>query len=130
VGGDEAEQGALLAQWNEQDRATAGPDRETTLQGLCSGPGVGDLHITFAAQQPLMEAGVAIRLAKLFDPKLGHPAMGGEAEIFAVIGDQCAMLDAAKGVRLLKNSVEHRGEVAGRGIDDLQHLGGRGLLLS
>ena len=25
--------------------------------------------------------------------------------------------------------VEHRGEVAGRGIDDLQHLGGRSLLI-
>ena len=31
--------------------------------------------------------------------------------------------------RLLEDRVEYRREVAGRGIDDLQHLGGRGLLL-
>ena len=32
-------------------------------------------------------------------------------------------------VRLFQDRVEHRREVAGRGVDDLQHLGGRGLLL-
>ena len=31
--------------------------------------------------------------------------------------------------RLFEHRVEHRGEVAGRGIDDLQDLGGRGLPL-
>ena len=31
--------------------------------------------------------------------------------------------------RLFQHRIEHRREVAGRGIDDLQHLGGRGLLL-
>ena len=59
VGGDEAEQGALLAQRNHQDRATAGPDRGRTLRDFCS-PGVGDLDITFATQQPLMEVAAAI----------------------------------------------------------------------
>ena len=32
-------------------------------------------------------------------------------------------------MRLLQYCVEHRGEIAGRGVDDLQYLGGRGLLL-
>jgi len=32
-------------------------------------------------------------------------------------------------MRLFQDHVEHRGEIAGRGIDDTQHLGGRGLLL-
>jgi len=31
-------------------------------------------------------------------------------------------------MRLLQYSLKHRGEITGRGIDDLQHLGGRGLL--
>ena len=31
--------------------------------------------------------------------------------------------------RLFQHRVEHRREIAGRGVDDLQHLGGRGLLL-
>ncbi|HVC54610.1 MAG TPA: hypothetical protein VND95_01565, partial [Stellaceae bacterium] len=38
------------------------------------------------------------------------------------------MVDATNALRFIKDRVEHRGEVAGRGIDDLQHLGGRGLL--
>ena len=32
------------------------------------------------------------------------------------------MLDAAKGVRLFKNSVEDRGEITGRRIGGLKHL--------
>ena len=34
-----------------------------------------------------------------------------------------------KGVGFLQYRVKHRRKLAGRGIDDLQHLGGRGLLL-
>jgi hypothetical protein len=65
----------------------------------------------------------------LFDPKLGHAVIGGQVEIFAVISDQCAMLDAAKGVRLFEHRVEDRREVSVRRVDDLQHLGDRGLPL-
>jgi hypothetical protein len=61
-------------------------------------------------------------LPKLFNPKLGHAVIGGHAEIFAVIGGQRAMLDTAKGVRLCKNRVEHRGEIAWRRIGRLKHL--------
>ena len=39
------------------------------------------------------------------------------------------MSAVTEAVRLFQYRVEHRREVAGRGIDDLQHLGGRGLLL-
>src|SRR5262249_22185972 len=39
------------------------------------------------------------------------------------------MRNAAQPVRLLQDRVEHWREVAGRRVDDLQHLGGRGLLL-
>ena len=74
VGGDEAEQGALLAQRNHQDRATADPDRETSLRAFySSGPGVGDLGITFAAQQPLMEVAAAIRLPMCLIQNWGMP---------------------------------------------------------
>ena len=73
VGGDEAEQGALLAQRNHQERASAGPDRETTLQGFRSSPGVGDLDITFATQQPLMEVAAAIRLPMCLIQNWGMP---------------------------------------------------------
>src|SRR6202043_4163905 len=35
----------------------------------------------------------------------------------------------AQAQRLIEDGVEYRCEVAGGGVDDLQHLGGRGLLL-
>ena len=40
-----------------------------------------------------------------------------------------ARVGVADARRLFKHRVEHRSEIAGRGIDGLQHLGGRGLLL-
>ena len=39
------------------------------------------------------------------------------------------MFSAAKAVCLLQDRVEHLREVGGRGIDELQHLSGRGLAL-
>jgi hypothetical protein len=39
------------------------------------------------------------------------------------------MGEATEGVRLSQNRIKHGHEIAGRGIDDLQYLSGRGLLL-
>ena len=50
-------------------------------------------------------------------------------KVFAVEELQAAGDDPTEGVRLFQNCVEHGGEVAGRGIDDLQDLSGRGLPL-
>src|SRR5215467_8906572 len=50
-------------------------------------------------------------------------------EAFAVKGCQAAVSGAAQRQRPFQQGVEYWGEVAGRGIDDLQYLGGRGLLL-
>ena len=50
-------------------------------------------------------------------------------EVLAVVGPKTAERRLAKPHRLFEHRVEHRREVAGRGIDDLQNLGGRGLLL-
>src|ERR1700730_8757639 len=50
-------------------------------------------------------------------------------QVLAVVELQAPMSGAAKGVCLFLHRVEHRREVAGRGIDDLQYLGGCGLLL-
>src|SRR5436190_12685138 len=51
------------------------------------------------------------------------------SEILALVDRKMAVSSAAKCVRLFQDSVEHRGEVAGGGVDDPQHLGGRGLLI-
>src|SRR5262249_22173442 len=50
-------------------------------------------------------------------------------KMLTVNGYERAFARAAQGVGFLQYCVEDRGEVAGRGIDDLQYLGGRGLLL-
>jgi hypothetical protein len=50
------------------------------------------------------------------------------SEILAVIGVQMATCGLAQPQRLFQHRIEHRLQVAGRGIDDLQHLGGGSLL--
>ena len=51
------------------------------------------------------------------------------AELLAVIKLQAPLADPAKTVCLLQDRVEYRHEIAGRRIDDLQHLGDRVLPL-
>src|SRR5215831_8098838 len=53
----------------------------------------------------------------------------GEMKKFAVIGKHVTVSRLAEPDRSLEHRVEDRGKVAGRGIDDLQYLGSRGLLL-
>src|SRR6516165_6988432 len=53
----------------------------------------------------------------------------GEMKKFAVIGKHVTVSRLAEPDPSLEHRVEDRGEVAGRGIDDLQYLGSRGLLL-
>src|SRR5262249_20346075 len=50
-------------------------------------------------------------------------------ETFAVVGENLSTNGITQSQRLLQHHVEHRREVTGRGVDDAQHLGGRGLLL-
>ena len=59
----------------------------------------------------------------------GHPMGGRRSQVFPVIKVQRAIGGRTQPHRLFEDRVEHRCEVAGRGIDDLQDLGGRGLLL-
>jgi hypothetical protein len=46
------------------------------------------------------------------------------------MGRHHAETGAADPKRLFENGVEYRCEIPGRGIDDLQHFGSRGLLLT
>src|ERR1700720_905416 len=52
-----------------------------------------------------------------------------EMKALAVIPPQMPISGIAKMQRLFEHCIEHRREVAGRGIDDAQHLGRRGLLV-
>jgi hypothetical protein len=51
------------------------------------------------------------------------------AKLFPVVSVKGAVDKATQRHRLFQHRVEHRREVAGRGVDDLQYLCGRGLLL-
>jgi hypothetical protein len=51
-----------------------------------------------------------------------------ESERLAVVAPQSPACGIAQAPRFLEHRLEHGFQVAGRGIDDLQHLGGRGLL--
>jgi hypothetical protein len=48
---------------------------------------------------------------------------------FAVVSQEDAVFSSAKAVGFLQDSVEYRGEIARRAVDNPQYLGGRGLLL-
>jgi hypothetical protein len=50
--------------------------------------------------------------------------------VLAVDPPNVSVSRLAEAQRLLQDRVEHRGEIAGGGIDDLQYFGGRGLLLT
>src|SRR6516225_6286260 len=50
-------------------------------------------------------------------------------EDLAVLKKQASMVGAAEAVCLFQDRVEDGGEIAGRGVDDLQYLGSGGLLL-
>ena len=52
------------------------------------------------------------------------------AEKLPIISEQYAKLSVAEPHRLCEHRVEHWRQVAWRGIDDPQHFGGRGLLLT
>src|SRR5262245_1661680 len=51
------------------------------------------------------------------------------AKLLSIIELKAPVGDVAEAVRLVQNRVEHRGEIARRGVDDTQYLGGRRLLL-
>ena len=52
----------------------------------------------------------------------------GEVKAFSVEGSKQSKRCLAETHRLFEHRVKHRLEMAGRGIDDLQYLGGCGLL--
>ena len=69
------------------------------------------------------------RLPQSLGEWLRQAAHRDGAEHLAVVELQTAASGAAEAVRLFEDRVEHRREIAGRAVDDLQDLGGRGLLL-
>src|SRR5436190_1005114 len=69
------------------------------------------------------------RLAQEISKWPGEATRRDGTEPIAVGYMQATGCSTAEAMSLLQDRVEHRREVAGRGVDDLQYLGGRGLLL-
>ena len=53
----------------------------------------------------------------------------GEVKLLAIKCGEMPVIGLAQPHCPFEHCIEHRREIAGRGVDDLQHLGGRGLLL-
>jgi len=69
------------------------------------------------------------RMSQIIRERRRDTSRCDRAKAFPVGGDKNSEGCFAQPKRLIEHRVEDRREVAGRGIDDLQHLGGRGLLL-
>src|SRR5262249_43003242 len=54
---------------------------------------------------------------------------GCDSEQLTIDAAELPTIRIAQAYRLLQDRVEYRGEIAGRAVDDLQYLGGGGLLL-
>src|SRR5262249_39407539 len=129
--GNHAEQHIVSAQRNAKQSANArklGPALRYRVVGFRH---IGDVRIPAALDQwpGRRIVGSRIALPQHLSERLRQPALCDRAEVFAVVEFQAAIDDTAKAVRLFKYRVEHGRKIAGRRIDDLQDLGGRGLLL-
>jgi hypothetical protein len=90
---------------------------------------VREVHDRFAAEQTRERTARSRppRLPQILDELGRKPAVGDGIEVLAVIGQQAAKGRLAQPHRLFEDRIEDGAEIAGRGVDDLQDLGGRGL---
>src|SRR6185312_2380164 len=90
---------------------------------------VGNLNEARALQQTgALRVGIeADAFAQPIGERLGYPAHRDRTELSPVEELQASVSDPAKAVRFLQDRIEHGREIARRRIDDLQHLGSRGL---
>ena len=110
-------------------------DKETSPRmrqvQLTVGGQVGGMDQVLAGNVPSEQAALLryLRLPQIDRvPNGARSVHRSQVKAFAVIREQGAKRRLAKTLGLCEDRVEHRGEVAGRGIDDLQYLSGRSLL--
>ena len=86
-----------------------------------------DQRLAREQSPPDIEAGLE-RLAQQLGKRLGDTVCRRGPELVAIVNRQMTVSRAAEAVRFLQNRIEHGREIAGRGIDHPQHLGGGSLL--
>jgi hypothetical protein len=133
---DITQQLVILSQWHHQHRADArdlangAPDRVVRGRKRDRGD-VGHVNETLSVLQAL-ERWEAMHWKPVTRQRLVRfriSARSYRAQILAITDHQRTQRSAAESVGLFQYCIEHRREVARRGIDDLQYLGGRCLLL-
>src|SRR6266446_6790341 len=120
----------VFAQRNNQQGADAGRD-VCMPYGMVELRQIGDVDEGSAIDQFLEERVVraAGRLPQPARQRFAITALHQRAPRLAFKDPQRPESSSAKLMRLFQYRVEHRGEITGRRIDDLQYLGGGGLLL-
>src|SRR6516164_2820851 len=88
-----------------------------------------NLYVAIAVYDPLKENIGAIWSANLLGHLLRITVDRNLAERSTIEKSQSAAGGAAESMGLFEDCVEYRGQIAGGGVDDLQYLGGRSLLL-
>src|SRR5215472_13837121 len=135
VGGKDTEQFVISSERQQQQRADATLDNALAHRGATIaviGHGVSEMDNPLAPQDAFEYAAFRRTERTLLPPIIGKGGLAvssGKTEPFRLPDEQITVSRPAKGMRLFENCIEYRREIAGRGIDDLQHLGGRGLLL-
>jgi len=101
------------------------------LYGMVELRQVGDVDEGSAIDHFLEEWVVrtAGRLPQLARQRFAITALHRRPPPLAIIDPERAESGTAETVRFIQYGLEHRREIAGRGIDDLQYLGGRSLLI-
>ena len=135
--GEGAEQGVVLAQRHCRGAVRAAEIYNCSTQRITRPVSLFCRHIDMdrhaLTPQHAPEAGLTVKRSQRFAQELGkrrrHPTQGGGFEANAVVGPKHAKSGFAQPHRLFEHRVEDRREVAGRRVDHLQYLGGRGLLL-
>ncbi|MGC2122413.1 MAG: hypothetical protein WA652_06120, partial [Xanthobacteraceae bacterium] len=131
IDADHADQFGTLEHGHKNQRSRAGE----SLDGFAGHIRVyiGNVHHLFGIEEPVEQrrlfAGAA-RIALMF----GHPGLRrvvqrDPVEHLAIIEDQIAKIGLTDSGSVLQDRLEYGLQLALRGADDSQHLGGRGLLL-
>ena len=133
---DHAQQGVVLPQGHGQRGARAAEIDDRPAVGFAPLIGFVRFHIE-AMNDPLSGAQPCRRCARSVIRRVPGPVggqgcgdgpIGGGMEALAIKGRQESEIGLAQPHGLFQHRIEHRRQIAGVGVDDLQHLGCRGLL--
>src|SRR5215469_8157174 len=134
--GQDSRDGTVFGERDAEGRAAATEIDQSASVGLArlvkfGGGDIGELHIALTARdtgKPVTRSERHLIIRNVLHERF-WPADGDESETFLLPSAEPAKGSPAQMHRPFEHRVEDRLELTGRGIDDLQYLGRRGLLL-